>query len=178
MHPSPHPGWRQITCNIFEVLNVPGDFDARLGRLRDYLAGHPAGPIRIIDQIPCRGRAHLRALLGQIETEGGEGLVARDPRAPYHTGRSAAALKVKSFSDMEGKVVGYRPGEGKFTGKTGALEVEITGRIRFFIGSGLKGRERERPPPLGSSVTFNYQGLTHKGIPRFAFFLRVREAEE
>ncbi len=44
----PHPGWKRITYNIFEVPNTAGDFDTRLGRLRGYLAEHPAGPVRII----------------------------------------------------------------------------------------------------------------------------------
>ena len=174
----PHPGWERITYNIFEVPNAPGDLDARLGRLRSWLAEHPAGPIRIIPQIPCRDREHLRAMLAEVEAKGGEGLVVRNPRTPYQTGRSAAALKVKRFDDMEGKVVGYRPGKGKFAGKTGALQVEIEGGLTFYIGSGLKDRERERPPPLGSIVTFKHQGFTNKGIPRFTSFLRVREAAE
>ena len=117
-------------------------------------------------------------MLAEVEAKGGEGLVVRNPRTPYQTGRSAAALKVKRFDDMEGKVVGYRLGTGKFTGKTGALQVKIEGGLTFYIGSGLKDRERERPPPLGSIVTFKHQGFTSKGIPRFASFLRVREAAE
>ncbi len=174
----PHPDWKRITYNIFEVPNAPGDFDARLERLRGWLAEHPAGPIRIILQVPCRNRKHLRAMLAEVETKGGEGLVVRNPRTPYQTGRNAAALKVKSFDDMEGRVVGYRAGTGKFAGKTGALQVEIAGGIRFYVGSGLKDRERERPPPLGSIITFKHQGFTGNGIPRFASFLRVREVAE
>ncbi len=171
----PHAGWKRITYNIFEVPNTAGDFDARLGRLRSYLAEHPAGPVRIIPQVPCRNREHLRAMLAEVEAKGGEGLVVRKPRTPYQTGRGAAALKVKSFDDMEGRVVGYRAGTGKFAGKTGALQVEIPGGIRFYVGSGLTDREREKPPPLGSIITFKHQGFTGKGIPRFASFLRVRE---
>jgi DNA ligase-1 len=113
--------------------------------------------------------------LAEVEAKGGEGLAVRSPRAPYRSGRSNVALKVKRFDDMEGKVVGYRPGKGRLAGKTGALEVEITGGIRFYIGSGLKNRERERPPPLGSIVTFKHHGFTRQGIPRFASYLRVRE---
>lgn len=170
-----HSGWERITYNVFEVPNAPGDLDARLGRLLDWLAEHPAGPIRIIPQIPCRDREHLKAMLTKVEAMGGEGLVVRDPRLPYRTGRNAAVLKVKRFADMEGKVVGYRPGKGKYAGKTGALKVEIEGGIRFFIGSGLDDEERERPPPLGSIVTFKHQGFTARGVPRFASFLRVRK---
>ena len=171
----PPSGWRRITYNIFEVPNAPGDFDARLAKLRDYLEEHPAGPVRIIAQVECRDREHLLAMLAEVEARGGEGLVVRNPRARYQTGRNAAAMKVKSFDDMEGKVVGYRAGTGKYAGKIGSLQVEIPGGIRFYIGSGLKDRDREKPPPLGSIVTFKHQGFTRSGKPRFASFLRVRE---
>ena len=171
----PHPGWRRITYNIFEVPNAPGDFPTRLAKLRDYLEEHPAGPVRIIPQVECRNREHLRAMLAEVEARGGEGLVVRNPHARYQTGRNGAAMKVKTFDDMEGKVVGYREGTGKYAGKTGSLHVEIPGGVRFHIGSGLTDRDRENPPPLGSIVTFKHQGFTRNGVPRFASFLRVRE---
>lgn len=106
---------------------------------------------------------------------GGEGIVLRNPTAAYETGRSLNALKVKRFADMEGRVLGYRPGTGKYTGMTGALWVEIEGGQRLYIGSGLSDAERADPPPVGSLVTFRYQGFTRNGIPRFPSFLRVRE---
>ena len=111
-----------------------------------------------------------------VDTAGGEGLVLRNPVSPYETGRSPNALKVKSFDDMEGRVVGYRLGKGKYHGMTGALWVEIGGGKRFYIGSGLTDRERTIPPAVGSVITFKYQGFTNKGIPRFASFMRVRDA--
>ncbi len=75
---------------------------------------------------------------------------------------------------MEAKVIGYTAGKGKYAGKTGALRVEIEGGIRFLIGSGLSNQQRSDPPPLGSTITFKYQGFTANGIPRFASFLRIR----
>ena len=111
-----------------------------------------------------------------VDAAGGEGLVVRNPDSTYETGRSLNALKVKRFDDMEGRVVGYRPGKGKLQGMTGALWVEIEGGKRFYIGSGLTDRERTTPPAMGSVVTFKHQGFTNKGLPRFASFLRVRDA--
>ncbi len=169
----PHPGWRRITYNIFEVPNAPGGLDARLGRLRQYLALDSVEQLRIISQAVCRDVAHVMTRLMAVDAAGGEGLVLRNPGSPYETGRSPNALKVKRFDDMEGRVVGYRPGKGKYHGMTGALWVEIEGNKRFYIGSGLTDRERAAPPAVGSVITFKYQGFTNNGIPRFASFLRV-----
>jgi len=172
---NPHPDWQQITYNIFEVPNGPGGLDARLERLQKYMERHPTAHLRIIPQTLCRNIDHLKVRLTEIEAAGGEGLVLRNPVTPYETGRSPNALKVKSFDDMEGRVVGYRPGKGKYQGMTGALWVEIEGGRRFYIGTGLTDRERKSPPPMGSIITFKHQGFTKNGIPRFASFMRLRE---
>jgi DNA ligase len=172
----PHPGWRRITYNIFEAPNAPGGLDARLGLLREYLEHHSVAHIRIIPQAVCRNADHLMTRLMAVDAVGGEGLVLRNPDSPYETGRSPNVLKVKRFNDMEGQVIGYRPGKGKYHGMTGALLVEIEGNKRFYIGSGLTDRERAAPPAVGSVITFRYLGFTSKGIPRFASYLRVREA--
>jgi DNA ligase-1 len=45
----------------------------------------------------------------------------------------------------------------------------------FKIGSGFSDVERQNPPAIGSEITFQYSGLTSKGKPRFARYLRVRQ---
>jgi len=174
----PHEAWRLVTYNIFEVPNAPGGLDARLSRMENYLSHHRVSHLHIIPQVQILGNDHIQARLREVGAVGGEGLVLRNPHTSYETGRTLNALKVKRFDDREGKVVGYRPGKGKYAGKVGALWVEIEGGVRFYIGSGLKDREREAPPTLGSVITFTHQGYTVYGIPRFASFLRVREAPD
>lgn len=170
----PHSGWRRITYNIFEMPNTPGGLDSRLGRLREYLRQHPIEYLRIIPQTVCRDVNHVMQQLKAVEAAGAEGLVLRNPDSPYESGRSPNALKVKRFDDMEGRVIGYRPGKGKYRGMTGALWVEINGNKRFYIGSGLTDQVRAAPPAVGSMITFKHQGFTNTGLPRFASYLRVR----
>ena len=171
----PHEGWQRLSYNIFEVPGAPGGLQARLERLREYLAAHPVPHLHIIPQQRCRDTAALQAFLSEVVEAGGEGVVLRRPDTPYETGRSANALKVKCFDDMEGRVIGYRPGKGKYKGMTGALWVEIGDGRRFYIGSGLSDAERRNPPPVGSLVTFRHLGFTGNGLPRFPSFLRIRE---
>ena len=58
--------------------------------------------------------------------------------------------------------------------RNGARLVEDAHGRRFALGSGLRDADRAAPPPIGSIVTFRYDGLTAKGTPRFARFQRVR----
>ncbi|MCK4708231.1 MAG: DNA ligase [Gammaproteobacteria bacterium] len=171
----PHSGWRNISYNIFEVPNAQGGLQKRLQKLQQYLDNKPVEHLRLIPQIVCQSKQHLDQHLKIIEQKGGEGLVLRNPQSLYETGRSPNALKVKSFDDMEGKVIGYKPGKGKYLGKTGSLWVEIDGGKRFYIGSGLTDNERTNPPPINSIITFTHQGFTVNGIPRFASFMRIRK---
>ena len=46
----------------------------------------------------------------------------REPGSYYVKGRSSTLLKVKTFHDDEAKVIGYKKGEGRLSGLTGALE--------------------------------------------------------
>src|SRR3546814_8871592 len=57
----------------------------------------------------------------------------------------------------------------------GALEVERSDELHFRIGSGLSDAERRKPPAIGTTITYLYNGLTTNDVPRFARFLRVRD---
>jgi DNA ligase 1 len=57
----------------------------------------------------------------------------------------------------------------------GALEMETPQGKRFRIGTGFSDAVRKTPPPIGTIVTYKYNGLTKKGVPRFASYLRVRQ---
>ncbi len=171
----PGSGWSKIHYMVFEAPGHGGPFEARIAALQAWLRQHPSAAVRVVKQIRCGGKAQLLAFLHRVERKGGEGVVLHAAHAPYAAGRSDYLLKVKSFEDNEAKVVGYNPGRGKYTGMVGSLRVELPNGTRFSLGSGLSDGERRSPPPIGSIVTFKYQGLTAKGKPRFPVFWRVRE---
>jgi DNA ligase-1 len=75
--------------------------------------------------------------------------------------RSPTLPKVKSFLDAVAQVIGHQPGIGRHRGRLGALLVEFAGGVHFAVGTGLSDRERDKPPPIGSTITFRYQELTH-----------------
>ena len=95
--------------------------------------------------------------------------------AHYRGGRTDQLLKYKRWNDDEARVIGYRPGKGKYAGMVGALLVQDAHGRQFALGSGLRDADRARPPAIGSRVTFRYNGLTANGTPRFARYHRVLE---
>ena len=92
----------------------------------------------------------------------------------YKNQRNNDLLKFKKYADAEAIVIQHYSGKGKFTGMMGAILVEMPNKKRFKIGSGFTNHERRNPPPINSVITYKYFGLTNKGTPRFASFMRMR----
>ena len=167
----PSNQWHEITHNIFEVPNAKGNLWQRLQKVKPYENKY----IKIIQQIKIKDKEHFKIFLKDVEKKKGEGIVFRDPLAPYIGKRTSTALKMKSFYDTECKVVAYKAGKGKYKGIIGSLKCQLKNGIVFNIGSGLSHKERQLPPKIGSIVTFKYKEFTKNGKPRFPIFLRVRE---
>jgi len=117
----------------------------------------------------------MDTFLHHIESKKGEGVIIKDPKIAYHTGRSAHVLKVKNFGDMEGVVIGLNKGKGKYENLMGSLTLRLENGIIFKLGSGFKDKTRKNPPLPGTVVTFKHYGFTKAGIPKFASYLRERK---
>ena len=167
----PSKEWHQITHNIFEVPNAKGNLFERLKKVKPY----ESKIIRIIPQIPLKSKKEMQKFLHLVESKGGEGVVVRDPNAPYIDKRTSKALKVKSFYDTECKVIQVLKGKGKYSNEMGSLKCQLPNKTVFKIGSGFSDKERKNPPKIGDSVTFKYKEMTKNGKPRFPVFLRVRD---
>jgi DNA ligase-1 len=167
--------WQKVWYCIFDAPSDGLGFEKRMGKARQWFDAHGSSRVRVLAQERCQGKAHLETMLAKTESQGGEGLMLRRPGSLYTAGRSADLLKVKSFLDTEAKVVEHIGGSGKYTGKMGSIRVELPNGIRFAIGTGFTDKDRENPPPIGSTVTFKYKELNPSGVPRFAVFLRVRD---
>ncbi len=172
----PHdPRWRALRFMVFDLPAAGGAFAARVARMQALLGTGAHPQLRMLEQRRFDSRAALDAELDRVVQAGGEGLMLQHRAARYLPGRSDALLKYKRLDDAEARVVGHVPGQGRHAGRLGALLVETPDGRRFRIGSGLRDAERDAPPPLGTWVTYQYNGLTGRGLPRFARFLRVRE---
>ena len=167
--------WRQLSYQVFELPGAAGDFTRRLERLERIVAAVNSPYLKLIPHQRLKDQAALQGKLDEVVAGGGEGLMLHRADSLYHTGRGAALLKLKTYEDAEAVVIAHLPGKGRNLGRLGALLVEMPDGKQFKIGSGFSDQERENPPPVGALVTYKYYGLSRRGIPRFASFLRIRQ---
>lgn len=167
--------WRQIKYMIFELPDGAGSFTDRATKIQEIVVAAKWPQLVAVAQFNVADRAALKRKLDQVVRQGGEGLMLHLAAATYVTGRSDVLLKLKPLLDTEAKVVEHLPGKGKYRGQMGALRVEMPDGRQFNIGTGLSDAVRKNPPAVGTTITYTYRGLTNKGTPRFASFLRVRE---
>ncbi|MFA6015082.1 MAG: DNA ligase [Gallionellaceae bacterium] len=169
--------WRQMQYRIFELPDMPGDFSARVAEMHRMTQEAQVPWLTPVLQFRVANAKELREIFNKVVDGGGEGLMLHRADAVYMTGRSDALLKLKPFDDAEAKVTAHFSGKGRNSGRLGALEVLTDDGMRFRIGSGLSDAQRVNPPPVGSIITYRHTGLTHKGLPRFPRYLRVRLPE-
>lgn len=140
--------------------------------------------------------------------QGYEGLILRDPHAPYKMGRSTVKegylLKLKRFMDAEAEVIGFEErmhngnaatvselGRTKRSshkagksgrGDLGALICRFEG-VEFNVGTGFSDDERQRiwddqAGHLGRIVKFKYFPVGIKEAPRHPVFLGWRDTRD
>lgn len=173
MDKNPSKNWENITYNIFEVPNAKGDFIQRLQKLKNWLEKNPNRYIKIIPQEEVKSKENLDNFFNKIISKKGEGVILKDPKKKYFTGRSPFILKLKKALDMEGVVIGINISQKTKVLKS--LKVKLENGVVFNLGTGFTKKQRENPPKIGEIVTFRYFGFTKKGKPKFASFLHIRK---
>jgi DNA ligase-1 len=167
--------WRQVKYMVFELPNASGTFAERARRIREIVAATRWPQLVAVEQFRVADRAALKRRLDEVVRRGGEGLMLHLADALYVTGRSDVLIKVKPQLDTEAVVIEHVSGKGKYQGMMGALRVRASDGQEFLIGTGFTDEVRKNPPPVGTTITYTYRGLTKTGLPRFASYLRVRE---
>lgn len=168
--------WKKVKFMVFDLPSHPGSFIERyreaskdLHLVSDFLA--------LIEQKRLDDHDQLETWFTEVVAAGGEGLMLHRRSSLYVSGRNPNLIKLKPYYDAEARVIAYQAGKGKLDGVMGAMLVENQQGVRFKLGTGFSMEERRHPPEIGSTVTYLYSGLTQKGTPRFARFLRTRALE-
>ncbi|HEY0855998.1 MAG TPA: DNA ligase [Albitalea sp.] len=170
-----HAAWGQVRYLVFELPGAPGSFEQRAARLRELAGQLAASTLQAVEQRRLADAAALRKTLDDVVRAGGEGLMLHRADAPWVAGRSDVLLKLKPLEDAEARVIGHVAGAGKYSGMMGALWLQTPQGQRFKLGTGFSDALRHHPPPVGAVVTYTHRGLTSRGLPRFASFLRIHE---
>lgn len=176
LQPDPD-AWRALRYMVFDLPGATGPFSSRASRLRQIVLAAQSPSLVAVPQFELADAHALQQRLAAVLRAGGEGLMLHRADASWAPGRSDALRKLKPQQDADATVIGHLPGHGRHVGRLGALRVRADDGREFRLGTGFSDAERERPPALGQTVTYTYRGLTDRGLPRFASFLRVRGAE-
>jgi DNA ligase-1 len=170
--------WRSLRFMVFDAPTPNKPFAQRVALYQDVVKQIGKPWVQTVAQSQIQSHPALKTLLQKTVQLGGEGLVLHRANSLYQRGRNGDVLKVKQHEDDEAKVVAHEAGQGKHAQRTGALWVETPQGLRFKLGTGLSDAQRENPPAVGQWVTYRYRGLTDRGVPRFASFVRIRPAVE
>ncbi len=208
-------GEPHFVYHVFDCFKQPElGFSGRLDIARAYIsvAHANSGFYRYVQPLmhhKIREPERLGVYEEQCLIEGHEGVMIRHPAGPYKFGRStkkeAYLLKLKRFSDLEGKVIGFKQrmhnaneqtvderGYSKRSShKAGKVPMDQVGSFilqmengkEFDCGSGLTEAQRkkywkEQESLLGKFITVRYQHLTEDGVPRFPVFVGFRDERD
>ena len=100
----------------------------------------------LVDLATADGQKRFKEINAIAIAGGYEGIMIKDPNAPYECKRSTAWLKLKPFIEVSLTVAGVEEGTGKHAGKLGALICEGTDDGDFIsvnVGSGLTDEMRD-----------------------------------
>ncbi len=164
--------WQDVKYIVFDVPvpNIP--YEERVVMYSNIVKDLPDNFEYLVPK-PVTDLDHLLKTLVYMENKGAEGLMIREPGSMYERKRSSCLLKVKSFKDDEGIVVGYEKGKGKYSDLVGTIVLKHKNGQLIHLGTGLTDEDRENPPPLGTMITYKYFE-ENNGIPRFPVYVGPR----
>ncbi|KAG0203081.1 hypothetical protein BGX28_004545 [Mortierella sp. GBA30] len=179
--------WKEMTYLVFDAPKLDMVYEKRLEYLKTIMPnfGQVKMPpsssattvppyARLVPVQKCLSKSHLLRELNHVQDHGGEGIMLRAPRSRYEFKRSRTLLKVKTFFDEEAIVVASVKGSGKHSHRMGHLEVKTPDNRTFSVGSGFTDAQRDRPPKVGTIITYKFQELSNKLNPRFPTFVGER----
>ena len=169
--------WRAVRYMVFDAPYDTGPFAKRAVRLSALVDIANLPWLQAVAQTRLADAAALQNRLNEVVAAGGEGLVLHRVDALWAPGRSDAVRKLKAVPDEDGTVLAQLAGQGKYAGQMGDLLLQTPEGQRFALGTGFSDAVRANPPPVGAVVTYRYRDRTATGLPKFASFLRVRDAE-
>ena len=181
-----------VKYQVFDSPTHPGGFEERVAFIKKLIEerckcdkkklGIPSGikcPLVFTKQIMVKNDSDVQKHFKTLTSKGAEGVMLRAPNSPYESKRTSLLLKVKLFFDDECKIIGYKPGTGKYSGMLGSFQCQMVKdpKIKFDI-SGMDDEIRKnykKTHPIGTIVTFTYMGKSTSGTPRHPNYLRIRK---
>lgn len=179
---APSPKTTSIQYHVFDIidthsLHLPFMERARLlEALREKLVIYQARSIAVVPTTFIDREGLDNTLYATLRSQGYEGIMYRDPSAPYgfaeectnKENRWRYLLKRKGWEDGEFKIVAFELTTGE-KGNQGFQLTAQTATGKYFVaGSGLSHAEQlhyAENPPIGQLVKIRFEMLSDTGIP-------------
>jgi len=154
------------TDHVFRRMGIRTMFESISLSLK-YTFAHPYAMVDSFEEIA--------AMMEVVKQEKREGLVIKNPNAPYENKRSKHMLKLKVFMDEEFEVVGFLEGTGNWAGKVKKVVCKLNvpatnGKTTFE--SNIRGSMPQleelwnnRDQHIGKKVTVDFQEYSPYSIP-------------
>jgi DNA ligase-1 len=150
----------------------------------EHLLVNPALSVRLLPGLrqlnwrPSVALDEVNAMMEDVHSGGGEGIIIRHGGAVWEPLRRNVLLKLKPFEDDEGVVIGYTDGEKRLEGTVGSVRVRWK-NVEFSL-SGFTDEQREliatdKMCRVGEKITFRYRELSDSGVPKEARYMRPHD---
>ena len=190
-HSAKKNGWKDACLFVWDAPRAPGSYAERWQYLTELLKGYNPKHVR---PVPFLGVATTRRVLdktlAQVRAtvippvfgssknigahyDGGEGVMVRDPDAPYEyscevakapghkKGQTTGLYKwLEEYGNDECRVIGPAPGHAN----SNSLLVELPNASQFVLGSLSRLGAPASSVPAGAIITFTYRGWD-EGLP-------------
>jgi DNA ligase 1 len=174
------PEYRDVQYHIFDMCSSTQQV-ARLIKFAAYSVLVNPEIIQIVPSYTCGSVEEIEKVLQDAMAAGYEGLILRDPNAPYVEKRTTAMMKLKPRSSDTYRIVGFLEEHSIHNepkGTLGAFQVVDADGRSFKVGSGFTAAQRrdfwqQRDALLGHICYVKYQALTDRGVPWFPVFIEV-----
>jgi len=144
-----------VKYQVFDCPGHPGLFEERQKYIEDLIQKRcqcniKAGTIKtscpmvLTKQVKVKNEDDVMKRFDALVKKGAEGVMLRAPNSPYEAKRTSYLLKVKQLFDAECRIIGYKPGTGKYKNMLGAFKCELVKdtKIKFDI-SGMDDLTRK-----------------------------------
>lgn len=143
--------WDIITKTEFDARKGTTTYDDRFAKLERLIklmhSMNPRANIELIESVEVTTVEESVAAGEKYLAMGMEGAIIKHGDMVWEDARSKLSLKIKGERECDLKIVGIKPGEGKYEGMIGAYICESAcGELEVNVGGGLTDEDRAQDP--------------------------------
>lgn len=147
---STHEDWENIGISVWDVVPLESftagycktPYSERFGLIKQMFPD--VGVVQCANNVMVKDYDEAVALAKKYIAKGFEGIILKNPNAPWEAKRSKHCLKVKAVRQADLEVVEFVEGTGKYTGKLGAVVCKsVDGLLQVNVGTGFSDAQRE-----------------------------------